>query len=181
MVSAQPGRLLPTIRSRCRHLPLPTPATAPALAWLREQGVAQPEAALAAAGGAPLLAQILAEPDEAELRRRVLQELTRASGADALTFAPAIDRARVERFIYWMQTWVQDLVRMRLSGEARHHQAEHAAALKARARSADLEALLALDRELVCARALAGHPLNPRLLAEHLLMAYNRATMGSAT
>ena len=32
-------------------------------------------------------------------------------------------------------------------------------------------------RELAGARALADHPLNPRLLAEHLLMAYNRATL----
>jgi DNA polymerase III subunit delta' len=178
LVSAQPGRLLPTIRSRCRHLPLPTPTTAQALAWLREAGIAQAESTLAAAGGAPLLAQALAEPEEAELRRRVLQELARPSGADALAFAPAVDRARVERFLYWMQTWVQDLVRMRLAGEARHHQVEHGPALKARARTASLEALLDLDRELATARSLASHPLNPRLLAEHLLMAYNRATMG---
>ncbi|MBC8022133.1 MAG: hypothetical protein H7Y14_03390, partial [Burkholderiales bacterium] len=60
----------------------------------------------------------------------------------------------------------------------RHH-VSSAEALAARARTADIEALFDLDRELAEARRLASHPLNPRLLAEHLLMAYNRATLGA--
>ena len=179
MVSDRPARLLATIRSRCRLLALPLPPRAEALAWLAQAGVAQPEAALAAAGGSPLLARDLAEPEEADLRRRLLAELAKPGGADALLFAPGIDRGRVERFIHWMQTWVHDLVRVRLAGEPRHH-GEHAAALRARAKAADVEALFALDRELAEARSLAAHPLNPRLLAEHLLMAYNRATSGGS-
>jgi DNA polymerase-3 subunit delta' len=178
LVTDQPARVLATIRSRCRLLPLKAPSPAQALAWLREQGVAEADAALAAAGGAPLLAFELAQPEEAELRKRILQELARPSGADALAFAPAIDRPRVGRFVYWMQTWVQDLVRMKLGGSVRHHPAFEKA-LQSRSRAASLDALLALERELAGARALAGHPLNPRLLAEHLLMAYNRATIGA--
>ena len=178
LVSAYPARLLPTLRSRCRLLGLGAPESREALAWLREQSVDEPEAALAAAGGAPLLARDLAQPEEAELRRRVVAELSRPSGADALGFAAAIDRPRVERFVYWLQTWVNDLLLVRLAGAPRHHVGA-AAALSARAKSADVEALFELDRELVEARRLAAHPLNPRLLAEHLLMAYNRATLGA--
>jgi DNA polymerase-3 subunit delta' len=163
------------LRSRCRQVALPAPPPDEALAWLRTQDVAQPEAALAAAGGAPLLAAEMAAPDEADFRRRLAAELARPSGADPLGFAPAVDRTAVERFLHTMQTWVHDLVRARLAGDVRHH-VEHAAAIKARARSCDVAALLDLDRELAGARALASHPLNPRLLAEHLLMAYNRAT-----
>jgi DNA polymerase-3 subunit delta' len=177
LVSDQPARLLPTIRSRCRPLPLATPAPDEALAWLRAEGVEAPEVALAAAGGAPLLARDLAQAPEAELRKRVLAELARPGGADLLQFASAIDKASVERFIYWMQTWVHDLVRMRLAGDARHHPGM-APALRSRAQSADIEGLFALERELAEARRLASHPLNPRLVAEHLLMAYNRATIG---
>jgi DNA polymerase-3 subunit delta' len=73
---------------------------------------------------------------------------------------------------------VGDLVRVKLSSAARYHR-DFAAVLQARARSADLEALFALDRELASARRLASHPLNARLLAEHLLMAYNQATIGA--
>jgi DNA polymerase-3 subunit delta' len=179
LVSDQPGRLLATIRSRCRLVALKAPAAQEALAWLREQGVAEPETVLAAAGGAPLLAATLAQPEEAQLRQRVLQELARPSGADALAFAPAVDRPSVERFLYWMQTWVHDLVRVKLAGRVRHHPAFEKA-LQARARIANLDALLELERELAGARALAAHPLNPRLLAEHLLMAYNRSTLGGS-
>src|SRR5688572_22336339 len=55
MVSDRPARLLPTLRSRCRKIALGPPPRAAALAWLRGQAVEQPEAALDAAGGAPLL------------------------------------------------------------------------------------------------------------------------------
>ena len=178
LVSDQPARLLATIRSRCRLLALVAPERSVALEWLRAQDVADPQGALAAAGGAPLLARELAQPPEAEFRKRILAELARPGGADPLQFAPGVERASVERLIYWVQTWVHDLVRVRLAGEARHH-TEHAAILKARAKNADLEALFDLDRELSEARGLASHPLNPRLLAEHLLMAYNRATLGT--
>ena len=178
MVSDRPARLLATIRSRCRPLALPMPPRAEALAWLAEEGVPQPESALAAAGGAPLLARDLAGPEEVELRRRLVGELARPGGADALGFGATVERASLERVIYWMQTWVHDLVRARIAGGVRHHP-EHAQALQARARGADLEALFALERGLAEARRLATHPLNPRLLAEHLLMAYNRATSGA--
>lgn len=178
LASDRPARLLATIRSRCRKLALGIPPRDAALGWLREQGVAQPEAALASAGGAPLLARALAEPAEAELRRRVIAELAKPGGADALGLAPAVDRESVERFLYWMQTWVGDLARARLAGDIRHH-GDQAGAVRSRAKAADLDALFALDRELIEARRLAAHPLNPRLLAEHLLMAYNRATSGA--
>jgi len=178
LVSDQPARLLPTLRSRCRKLALGIPPRAAALSWLRAEGVADAEAALDAAGGAPLLARELAQPDESELRRRLLAELAKPGGADALQFSSSMDRASLERAIWWMQTWVHDLVRARLAGDVRHH-SQHTAAIRARARTADLEALLDLDRELVEARRLAAHPLNPRLVSEHLLMAYNRATSGA--
>jgi DNA polymerase-3 subunit delta' len=175
LASDRPARLLATIRSRCRMLALPMPRAEEALAWLRAQGVAEAEAALATAGGAPLLAQRFADPEEAQFRRKLLAELAKPGGADALAFAATVDRGAVERLVFWMQTWVQDLVRVRLAAKARHHGAL-GAALEARQRGADLDRLLALDRELVAARSLASHPLNPRLLAEHLLTAYNRAT-----
>ena len=176
LVSERPARVIPTIRSRCRALALEPPARAEALAWLRAEGVAQPEVALATAGGAPLLARELADPAEVDFRSRVLQELARPGGANALTYAAAIDRPRMERFLYWMQTWVFDLVSRRSGAPIRHHP-DLAAALEARAKDASLDALLDLERELAEARRLVAHPLNPRLLVEHLLLTYNRATL----
>jgi DNA polymerase III subunit delta' len=175
LATGQPARLLPTIRSRCRTLALAAPPQESALRWLRDQGVESPDVALATAGGAPLLARDLADPAETEFRRRLLAELARPGGANILHFAGSIDRAGVERFLYWMQTWVYDVVCRRIGAPIRHNR-DLAPAIEARAKAADLPALFDLDRELAEARRLAAHPLNPRLVAEHLLMTYNRAT-----
>ena len=179
LVSERPARLLPTIRSRCRALALDPPTEREALECLRAQGVTAPEIALATAGGAPLLARDLADPAEMEFRKRLVGELSRPSGA-SVSYAATIDRAGVERFIYWMQTWVYDLASRHSGAPIRHHP-DAAAALDARAKTLDLEALFDLDRELAEARRLASHPLNPRLLAEHLLLTYNRAIFSSMT
>src|SRR6266705_5611810 len=54
LVTTQPERLLPTVRSRCMKFTLPLPDPGQVARWLKEQGVEQ--AALAGAGGAPLAA-----------------------------------------------------------------------------------------------------------------------------
>jgi DNA polymerase-3 subunit delta' len=177
LVSDRPARLLATIRSRCESVVLRAPVRDEALAWLAAGGAIEPESSLALAGGAPLLAAELARPEEREWRRKVVAELSRPDGAHALSFAAGLDRALLERTIFVMQTWVHDLVRLKYSTGPRHH-VDAVATLKAKARRARLDRLLALDRELLEARRLVAHPLNARLAAEHLMMAYNRATLG---
>ena len=56
LVSHRPARLLPTIRSRCIAVAVPTPPADAAIAWLKNEGIKEPERWLAYAGGAPLLA-----------------------------------------------------------------------------------------------------------------------------
>ena len=175
LVSDQPARLLPTIRSRCRLVGLAAPARDEALRWLAGQGAGDAQAALAAAGGAPLLALELAAPEEAQLRQRIVDELAKPNGPDVLAFASGFEKGALPRLVFWMQTWVHDLVRVKLAGSPRHHPGS-ARALAERARAADLDALFDLDRTLSESRRLATHPLNARLAAEHLLMTYNRAT-----
>src|SRR5436190_11428498 len=85
LVSERPSQLLPTIRSRCRDVALSMPPRDEALTWLRKEGVPGAEAALAAAGGAPLLARDLADPAEAEFRRRLVAELSRPGGVNILS------------------------------------------------------------------------------------------------
>jgi DNA polymerase III subunit delta' len=53
--------LLPTVRSRCQHLRLPTPAAEPAQAWLQAQGVQAPQVLLQASSGQPLQALTMAQ------------------------------------------------------------------------------------------------------------------------
>lgn len=58
--TADAALLLPTVRSRCQHVRLSAPAPEQAITWLTRQGVGDAPVLLAAAGGAPLLAQELA-------------------------------------------------------------------------------------------------------------------------
>jgi len=63
LATTQPERLLATVRSRCLRFVLPFPPSEPVLRWLKEQGLRQPEATLAGAGGAPLAALKAADTD----------------------------------------------------------------------------------------------------------------------
>src|SRR5205809_6637560 len=67
LVTTQPERLLATVRSRCLRFSLPFPPSEPVLRWLKEQGLKQPEATLAGAGGAPLAALKAADTDAERL------------------------------------------------------------------------------------------------------------------
>src|SRR5574337_911744 len=85
--TADAAHLLPTVRSRCQRLTLPTPDSASALAWLGAQGVADAPVLLAAAGGRPLEALDLA-----------------AAGIDAHTWAglpAAVAGGKAAAFLGW--------------------------------------------------------------------------------
>lgn len=56
LLTPWPGRLMATIRSRCQLVRCPVPEADAARQWLQRQGLADPAAALARVGGAPLLA-----------------------------------------------------------------------------------------------------------------------------
>ena len=70
LLSSEPGRLLPTIRSRCMHLPLRAVKAETIAEWLECQGLPAPLAALAASlsRGAPGKAFALAQSDAEVLR-----------------------------------------------------------------------------------------------------------------
>jgi len=53
LCSAAPDALLPTIRSRCQHVPLAVPDAKQATAWLEGQGIVDAAVLLAASGGHP--------------------------------------------------------------------------------------------------------------------------------
>jgi DNA polymerase-3 subunit delta' len=75
LVADAPWRLPQTIRSRCQRIEFQLPSAAEALAWLVAQGVAEPAAALEAAGGNPGLAQAWAEQGALALRQSVRKDL----------------------------------------------------------------------------------------------------------
>ncbi len=78
LVSEQPGKLLPTVLSRCQRLHLSRPSKTQAMAWLAASGSAKSanlELALAIAGDAPILAAQLLESGAVQSYRGLSEAL----------------------------------------------------------------------------------------------------------
>ncbi len=157
LTSADPERLLPTVRSRCQRLRLDLPALTQATAWLREHGVADPDALLRAAGGSPL--EALAWAAEG-LTAAWLAELPgRVAAGDASTLA---GRA-IPRVIDLLLRLSHDVQVQAAGGTARFFDA---AQLRP---GADLQALRAWQAALLRAARHDEHPWNAGLLIESLV------------
>jgi len=168
LVSSHAARLLPTIRSRCRAVDLPAPTMDEGAKWLAKQGVSAPENLLAYTGSAPLAAIEAAE--SLETRNKLLNALAQGE-SDPLQLTDACGNASLPQVVEWLQKWLYDLSAMRLHGRARYFP-QAAGAIGKLAGRFDPVALLALQRRLCQARAVANHPVNPRLFLEELFMGY---------
>jgi DNA polymerase-3 subunit delta' len=172
LVTHQPQRLLPTIRSRCNKIDMPFPERAQAESWLAEQGIAQAAERLAYVGGAPLLALRLEEGAEKRLAD-LHKELARGARMDPFAAASLSVKEGIPYAVEALQKWVHDLASVRLSGEMRYHE-QQAAPLQALAKGVDLPRLLDFQRLLLEARRTAQHPLNAELQVESLMIQYTQ-------
>src|SRR5215467_10478227 len=170
LATAQPDRLLPTVRSRCLKFPMSPPDAGEALRWLKEKGVEHPEAALAAFGGAPLAALSGAE---SERDRLAFIEGLRRPEFDPIALAESVQRVPLWDLVGWLQRWSFDLLLARSSGEVRYHLSHEKSVLEISQRCEPAKVAGYL-RALAQARALAQHPLNPKLFVEDLLLQYRR-------
>ena len=169
LVSSQPARLLPTIRSRCQLVSLPAPTAEVAIEWLATQGMQQDaQSLLAHCGNAPLAAMEAA--DQADSRNRLLSQLARGE-SDPLVLTDACTGAEPVQVIDWLQKWTYDLAAVTLIGAPRYHPQASASLQKIGPRLA-LRRLLGFQRDLARSRAVAQHPLNPRLFLEDIFMRY---------
>src|SRR5437899_10865170 len=111
LVTTQPERLLATVRSRCLRLALPFPSSEPVLRWLKEQGLEQPEATLAGAGGAPLAALKAADTDSDRLL--FIGSLGNPR-FDPITLAETVLRVPLWDLVGWLQLWTYVLLPARI-------------------------------------------------------------------
>ena len=178
LVSDQPGRLPPTILSRCRKLAAPRPSSAEARAWLAERGVALPDLALAQAAGAPLAALAHADPGLQAERRAWLSALALPERLSAPVLAARIDaggkderKPRLAHALEWLIAWTADLARVAAGGGVRQNP-DAAGPLAQLAPQVAPVALFRYHRSLLRHRAMLSHPLQPRLVAEAMLIDY---------
>lgn len=157
LVSHRPARLLPTIRSRCVPVPVPVPDPKAAAGWLAKQGLKNAERWLAFAGGAPLRALEYATGERGESIERVLRSI--ASG-DRNALGDVKDREDMEHLAEVLQKLALDRAFSLLTGRGKYGGG---------AGSGDARAWLAYARAMGPQRALARHPLNPRLFAAEMV------------
>ncbi len=178
LVATHRGRLLATIRSRCQALTLAVPPRAEALAWLDAQGVADAEALLAMADGAPLQAVALADEGAAKLRRKAFDSLVAvASGReDPLVVAAAWSAADTARLLRWLAGWLVDMVRIKQDPSAPHlDNRDLAERMQGVVEEIDLVYLFARLDDLQRARRLVETQVNTQLLCEELLLGWQPA------
>jgi DNA polymerase-3 subunit delta' len=168
-------RLLPTLRSRCRKVAMPSPRRDEAARWLAGQGVADAAGLLALAGYAPLLARELAEEGALARHEAFIEAIAAPERLDPIALAEEFKAHAVAETVGWLQKWLYDLASVRLAGEARYHPAK-LGTLGALARRVAMPRLLALQRELLAAQAAAEHPLNSQLVLEGLLFSLANLT-----
>lgn len=182
LVSSQWRRLLPTIRSRCRVLKLPRPSLSEARQWLAGEGDAQSAELLPLMGGAPLLALQEYERGRGSALTGLVASLAEP-GRDPLALAARWEAQLqlkgeaglpMEGLVATVQKWVFDLVQQKLAGRGRFldSRADTARQLVSKATATGL---IRCYNDLVKMRALASHPLNPRLYLEDMAERYLRA------
>lgn len=171
LVTHQPQHLLPTIRSRCQQLAMPQPDVAASAAWLRQQGINDPEECLAAAGYAPLSALQLAKGGDAQSLEQFIRQVADPKRLDPLQLAEALQQSSLPVVVNWLQKWCYDLISYRTTGKVRYF-LKQLPVIQALSNQLDPLVCGAFARELNNKQKLAHHPLNPRLFLEDLFIAY---------
>jgi DNA polymerase III subunit delta' len=178
LVTEAPGALLPTIRSRCQVLALPSVPLDEGAAWLASSAglaLAKAKLALQAEGGAPFTAQALADPENAAIHRLVIEALAGLPDTGLVDSAGVLQEAEPNVVFPILQRWLEDLARVAVGSSPRFFadRQERLEALVAKAKLRQrLASLLAVANVIERDSRLVNHPLNWRLFCEQTLLRY---------
>jgi DNA polymerase-3 subunit delta' len=121
LVSHQPSRLLPTVKSRCVQQACPLPDQASSLAWLTEAlpecGEDERRELLTLAGGSPLMARRLHQQGVREQRALVVDGVKKLlkQQASASQLAEAWKTLPMAMLFDWFCDWTQAMLRYQLT------------------------------------------------------------------
>jgi DNA polymerase III subunit delta' len=116
LISAWPGKLPATIRSRCRQLQMQLPKLAVAEQWLAGETDGMDTALLLSlASGAPLKARALADPELLALRVKLLDEFAAIieGKADPVAVAATWNKLDPSLILGWYNGWLTDCLRLK--------------------------------------------------------------------
>ncbi|MDT8404192.1 DNA polymerase III subunit delta' [Sulfuriflexus sp.] len=178
LVTANPQRLLPTIRSRCQVLHFECPPRAEALAWLTTQLAGRDgERLLEIAAGAPVMALELADSDLLAVFDENFASIEALLGRwqDPLQVASQWHKQDGLRTLHWFSGWVTDMIRLASTDAPPHlDYLGLRDRLQALAKELELSTLHRFLEQLNEARRLlATSQVNSQLLFEELLVRWS--------
>lgn len=175
LVSHQPSRLLPTIKSRCVQQACPKPSTAQSLDWLATQLPQEPiDELLVLAAGAPLRAVKLHEQGAVAARAQLVEgvkALLKQQNAPS-QLAERLNELNLTLLFDWFSTWAHQILCYQLSlDEAQLGLADMRKVLKYLAEKSSPAQVLAVQQWILEQRqkVLGRANLNRQLLLEALL------------
>lgn len=173
LVSERPMNLLATLRSRCQRLRFSIPEQKAALGWLQEHHQSGDAHLLACANGAPLRVVELKQAGLIERYQEWTQALLElaAQKRDPLAIAANLgkDKDQTTAFLEWLQQWLAQLLRRKLTRA------------DAFAVALPVTALEQLLREALEAQRKLAENANPQLLMESLMVLWWHAARAAKT
>lgn len=174
LITAQPGVLPATIRSRCRLLQMQLPAQSVAEQWLSgETGQMDSKLLLSLASGAPLKARALADPGLLELRIKLLGEFAAIikGKADPVAVAATWTRLDPSLILGWYSGWLTDCLRLKTDPDyADLINPDQRERLQEIGKSIEFKRLFGYIDDAHQALLALGSQLNQQMLLESLLL-----------
>ena len=168
LLTSQSSVLLPTIRSRCQTLQLPSPSRNTSLNWLSQQSIQHsPEELLDMAGGRPLTALALDEGALFESRKDFLDDLS-AVLMQQKTITDVSKKwqgSSKQGLLDWQINWVQQLIKQKSSKCLKKP-------ILNISKSFEINKLWLLYDELLALKGLAHTSLNTQLFVENMLLSW---------
>ena len=171
IVADAPDRLLPTLASRCRRLPLPVPPITDSLEWMAQRGIKDPASWLAAASNAPVRAYRFAASGAKACPDWLVEFLRLSVGnsanPDVATIADVLEKQQAEVWIDTLQRLFVDLLLTRSGLAPRYFPSLDAA--QTVGQHASFQRLADAAKWLGEQRAIANHPLSAKLFVHSTL------------
>lgn len=170
LVADQYERLLPTIISRCRRLPLATPDPQQSIAWLAGR-INEPQSWLAAVGGAPVAAYEAAQNHEQPYPDWLVplcQLWAQGAQRAILQFAPQLEAQTTAQWLDVLQRLYVDLQLSHAQLAPRYYPALESV-LKRITERTSAQVLQQQWKWLTAQKRHADHPLNTKLLVHTAL------------
>ena len=175
LLTAAPGRMPATIRSRCQQLEVALPDTDSAQQWLKAEGVDTDSSMryLKLANGAPLQARRMADTDDCLVRDKRLDQLLAIFTGELDPVQTAKDwvEQSERQTLEWWRVWLQELVRWQLAGQ-HPPEADMAQKLRQIVETVDCRKLFDISDRVTNALSTTGSGLNRQMVLEDLLISW---------